>query len=143
MANSSKDALEMVAKHLDKTVPAMLLPYAAKILAHTLMLRSQAQYEQALHFLGGLLVNGSLRIDMLVNSHRMEILSELVISLADPRTSSLVSSYALLTRVSRLIVLFHCRPCQPFSGFRLSPAQIPPLRWESSYNPILSAFWLT
>lgn len=73
----------------------MLMPHAAKILAHLLMLEGTREGDKGLRFLTTLVQeasNGSVTIKNLLNGHRLEIITELVINMADDSKSQQVSS---------------------------------------------------
>ncbi|KAG8907001.1 serine/threonine-protein kinase M1 [Tulasnella sp. 403] len=105
--STARDALEAVAKHLDKTVGAVLLPHAPKILAHTLMVDPTRKREDALKFLTSMLVessNGTLGVDMLLNSYRIEIVTELLIQMADEHRATADMALVGLRRLERVSI---------------------------------------
>lgn len=87
----AKDALEAVASYLGKPIGGLLLPHASKIIAHLLMLQPRSKSQKATQFLANLMVGGASGFQVLVMSHRIEIISELVISLADKSKHACVS----------------------------------------------------
>ncbi|KAG9015870.1 serine/threonine-protein kinase M1 [Tulasnella sp. JGI-2019a] len=90
VGEASRDALEAVSKHLGKPVLSMLMPYADNILAHLLMLEGTREGSKGFRFLTILVQevsNGSVSIQNLLNGHRLEIITELVINMADDAKS--------------------------------------------------------
>ncbi|KAG8865167.1 serine/threonine-protein kinase M1 [Tulasnella sp. 330] len=90
VGEASRDALDAVSKHLGKPVLSMLMPCVVNILAHLLMLEGTREGNKGLHFLTTLVQeasNGSVTIQNLLNGHRIEIITELLINMADEAKS--------------------------------------------------------
>ncbi|KAG8930738.1 serine/threonine-protein kinase M1 [Tulasnella sp. 417] len=100
VATKNREAIAAMAVHMDKSVGALLLPLSSKILAHVLMLPGEDESSSALAFFAAAVVEGSheaIGLDMLLNSHRMEIISELVTSMGEDEQSR-----KAITALSRL-----------------------------------------
>ncbi|KIO32842.1 hypothetical protein M407DRAFT_66218 [Tulasnella calospora MUT 4182] len=90
VATKNREAIAAMAVHMDKSVGTLLLPLSSKILAHVLMLPRDDESSSALDFFAAAVVEGSheaIGLDMLLNSHRMEIISELVTSMGEDEQS--------------------------------------------------------
>ncbi|KAG9049511.1 serine/threonine-protein kinase M1 [Tulasnella sp. UAMH 9824] len=90
VATKNREAITAMAVHMDKSVGTLLLPLSSKILAHVLMLQRDDESSSALDFFAAAVVEGSheaIGLDMLLNSHRMEIISELVTSMGEDEQS--------------------------------------------------------
>ncbi|KAG9017962.1 serine/threonine-protein kinase M1 [Tulasnella sp. 427] len=81
VATKNREAIAAMAVHMEKSVGTLLLPLSSKIIAHVLMLSREDASSSALDFFAASVVEGSheaIGLDMLLSSHRMEIISELV-----------------------------------------------------------------
>lgn len=90
VATKNREAIAAMAVHMDKSVGTLLLPLSSKILAHVLMLPRDDESSSALDFFAAAVVEGSheaIGLDMLLNSHRMEIISELVTCMGEDEQS--------------------------------------------------------
>jgi serine/threonine-protein kinase ATR len=91
VSSRSEDALEAMANLLEKPVGTILLPIMAKTLSDILILPVDKEFSKACDFLTGILAQDSVRFDTLLNSHRIEVVAELFITLAHDSDSGIVS----------------------------------------------------
>ncbi|KAG8968537.1 serine/threonine-protein kinase M1 [Tulasnella sp. 419] len=102
----AKDPLNAISKQLEKTVCTMIIPHASDILSYILMLEQPNKTDRAFQFLSSLIEEESgksVSIQMLLNGDRIEIITSLVIAMADEEPERAEMALKAVQKLQRLL----------------------------------------